>query len=458
MSVRPQQYRLDPTLEESTAAAGECSGSPVSAGALAPSALAMRTPALTPALLLGPPGTAAAAAATCGGASCAGGAVRRENCKAPTRPNSAPCSATRSAAIPSAAMPHDPFAPPPTNHEVGLPCDDGGGVAVHRAPPKLATAPSERSSTRAKVAHALAHARDDKHRLRVLHTVLNAGPREWWALPLALASQSSGHAWEDDTVVGYACLLHGAAAATKSLEARQTMVRALRPHPMLTALVALLASDAPAMLEAARRCSGAETRQISRIALSSAAADDSTAAGQLELNMALWFSVLRDVELQHVVASAVGGISVPGHGVRLQPQHVPQRGALTAALMGPHTTSKPSGTSKRTGAHPVMRPAPVRPARSPQHPSHQLQPHTVSIGSALGSAVGSHAPSASPQRIDVGRGSLNTRTHSVILGGGLGGGADHAKFTADARDAQSAGRAPYRGCEADKRHHLHEVW
>ena len=176
---------------------------------------------------------------------------------------------------------------------------------VHRRAPKLSEPPPH-ASTRSMVAQALATARDDIQKLQVLRTVLLGGHRQWWALPMVLDSRCSARIWEDDTAVRFAYLIFEAAATASSLESRHAMVGALRPHPMLTALVAMIASDAPAMLEAGRRCSASELRQLSRIALSSVARDEGRPAGELDLNMSLWFSVCRDLELEKAVG-ATGG-------------------------------------------------------------------------------------------------------------------------------------------------------
>ena len=123
---------------------------------------------------------------------------------------------------------------------------------MHRRAPKLSEPPPH-ASTRSMVAQALATARDDIQKLQVLRTVLLGGHRQWWALPMVLDSRCSARIWEDDTAVRFAYLIFEAAATASSLESRHAMVGALRPHPMLTALVAMIASDAPAMLEAGRR-------------------------------------------------------------------------------------------------------------------------------------------------------------------------------------------------------------
>ena len=47
---------------------------------------------------------------------------------------------------------------------------------------------------------------------------------------------------------------NGAAASATTIESRHAMVGALRPHPIMTALVALSANDSPAMVEAVRLC------------------------------------------------------------------------------------------------------------------------------------------------------------------------------------------------------------
>ena len=138
----------------------------------------------------------------------------------------------------------------------------------------------------------------------MLRTVLAAGHREWWALPMILDSRCSGRSWEDDTLVRFAFLIYNAAATAHTLESRHLLVSALRPHPMLTALVAMMANDAPAMLEAARRCSASETRQLTRIVLSSVARDEGRPAGELDLNMSLWFAVQRDLSLEKSISAA----------------------------------------------------------------------------------------------------------------------------------------------------------
>ena len=82
------------------------------------------------------------------------------------------------------------------------------------------------------------------------------------------------------------------------------MVSALRPHPMLTALLTMLAADRPAMVEAARRCSAMEIRQLSRIALSSVARDETRPAAAIDINMGEWFSVLRQLRMQPDIVGA----------------------------------------------------------------------------------------------------------------------------------------------------------
>lgn len=146
---------------------------------------------------------------------------------------------------------------------------------------------------RSHLMQACAQAHDDHTRLRVLRAVLAAGVGEWWSLPCLLASRCSARLWEDDTLVRFAFELERARSATSSVEATTVMEQALRPQPVLAAVVALIAADSNDALAAARRCTGAERRQISRIMLSSVSNDEGRPAAELPLNLGLWFAVLR---------------------------------------------------------------------------------------------------------------------------------------------------------------------
>ena len=254
-----------------------------------------------------------------------------------------------------------PLAPPP--------------AAAHREAPSLyKEAPpyiwkqEVGGTTRARVVKALSVANTDSHRLAVLASVLAAGPREWWALPLVLGSRCSGRTWEDDSLVRFAAKLHGAVVGAPTVDSRQMMVHALRPHPMLNALVAMMASDEPAMREAARRCSPAEIRQVTRIAYSSATYEEGRPAALLKLNLALWFAAIRDMHTQGGKAHAGDAQSKP-QGKRVA--------FLDAARKPPVPKRSPTAPSMPPGAPapPAMRSAPRRPNEpTSHHPSRNLRP------------------------------------------------------------------------------------
>lgn len=110
----------------------------------------------------------------------------------------------------------------------------------------------------------------------------------------------------------FAVELHAAAVRASHAEGRRALVDALRPHPVLTGLMAMISSDVGGMQGAARRCTPAERQQLSRVALQSVARDDDRPAACLDLNLALWLHSLHDVELEgRVRASRDGAFSVP---------------------------------------------------------------------------------------------------------------------------------------------------
>lgn len=215
------------------------------------------------------------------------------------------------------------------------------GAPDHRAAPTL-PGPPHKTSTRAKVLQDLAVAREDHHRLQVLKSVLQAGPREWWALPLVLASGCTGRVWEDDTIVRFAAHLHVAASSAPTAESRQTMLHALRPHPMLASLVALMESDAPSVHVAARRCSAAEKKQVTRLVFNSAAGgglapgEELRPSGQVDLNFAMWFAVMRQIDIEGAVsASKDAAMSGVGRSVRASPREAPRRPAVSRPRTAP---------------------------------------------------------------------------------------------------------------------------
>ena len=283
------------------------------------------------------------------------------------------------------------FGPPPNTpsaDQLTISIPSGGayaGMPQHRQAPFLHGVMEEEtgSTTRAKVVRALSTAHGDLHRLTVLVSVLEAGPREWWAIPLVLGSRAPGRQWEDDTLVRYAANLHTAATMEGiTSEHKSMLVASLRPHAMLTALVGMMAEDGPAIAAAAKRCSGAEIRQLSRIAFSSVGADKNKPAGVLHLNMALWFTVLREVQPQfggalimadgELMGGEGGELRVPAQ--KVQPSFHP---TSTQALKA---TRKGVPPSIPYPAPPHVRTAPLRSTEpSSHHPPPTIMPTPASI-------------------------------------------------------------------------------
>jgi hypothetical protein len=226
---------------------------------------------------------------------------------------------------------------------------DGAAQISHRTAPRLLEQVPEKSSTRAKVAHALAVAREDRHRLQVLQSVLTAGPREWWALPLILASHCTGRTWEDDTLVKFAVHLHTALAKASTAEARVRITNAVRPHPMMASLVGMLANDERAIYSAACRCSLREKRQVTRVAFESAATvDKDHPLGQMNMNLAMWFGALRQIEIDGA-ASASGDSEIAPRAASMRfvrsARAAPRRPSPPRATNGP--TRRPTSARAR---------------------------------------------------------------------------------------------------------------
>jgi hypothetical protein len=133
-------------------------------------------------------------------------------------------------------------------------------------------------------------------------------------------------------------------------EGRQSLGHALQSHPLLTGLIAMIAADSAGMLGAARRCSALERRQLSRIALSSVARDQGSPAAFLDLNLALWLAVLRDVELEAQVKSAGDAAFAvqPSSGMRLRGDLYAE--AKQSLKQRPHSARAPS-SGAHYGAH-----------------------------------------------------------------------------------------------------------
>ena len=174
---------------------------------------------------------------------------------------------------------------------------------------------------RSRLCQALASAHDDKQRLAVLQMAVEEGPSQWWAIPVALASSCSARKWEDETLVCAAVVLHRVWRSYTHMPAdsgnahaqRSMLLSALRPHPGLTALVALMAGEHRAMVEAASKCSASEVRQVTRITLASIAQDEGKAAGRLELNLASWFCACRDLKRSRAGSMRVEPNARPQH-------------------------------------------------------------------------------------------------------------------------------------------------
>jgi hypothetical protein len=323
---------------------------------------------------------------------------------------------------------------PPSHRDVGIALDartlEGDREGDPQSPPGRSP---DKSSTRATVLHALARAPEDRQRLPILRMVLREGARMWWALPLVLASKCSARKWEDNNLVQFAIEIHSAALGATSMQDCRKMLHALRPHPMLTALVAMIAGDQPAMHAAARHCSPNEICQLSRIVLSSVARDAGAAAAALSLNLALWFVVLREVELE-----AAGGASADGT-LQIRPARSlkPPLSEGGRGQCGPSPTAN-SHSHRRPPEPPTY--ASAHPARSrgashvPVPPSHPAQPHSRRY-SARGGRAGRRLASShlchtigggeeggrtklaesppSPRRIMTSRSSHDPRTHSA---------------------------------------------
>jgi hypothetical protein len=143
---------------------------------------------------------------------------------------------------------------------------------------------------------------------------------------------------------------HRAAVGASTEEGRQSLGHALQSHPLLTGLIAMIAADSTGMLGAARRCSALERRQLSRIALSSVARDQGSPAAFLDLNLALWLAVLRDVELEAQVKSAGDAAFAvqPSSGMRLRGDLYAE--AKQSLKQRPHSARAPS-SGAHYGAH-----------------------------------------------------------------------------------------------------------
>jgi hypothetical protein len=318
----------------------------------------------------------------------------------------------------------------------------GGAQPSHRAAPSLHAeierALDNKGSLRSRIVQALSRAVDDLQRLPVLRLILQGGPRDWWALPLVLDSRCSAREWEDATLVRYAAEMHRAAVGASTEEGRQALGHALQSHPLLTGLVAMIAADSAGMLGAARRCSALERRQLSRIALSSVARDQGSPAAFLDLNLALWLAVLRDVELEAQVKSARDAAFAvqPSSGMRLRGDLYAE--AKPSLKQRPHSARAPSsGVHYGAYAHGTRAGTDVRQNRLNGHVAHDdvrldghedvaaavaaekaaAVPRTSQFISGGGSSpfalssLQSHS-AAAPRRIRMAQMSLNQVTHS----------------------------------------------
>jgi hypothetical protein len=231
-------------------------------------------------------------------------------------------------------------------------------------------------------------------RLEVLKMILAAGCDQWWAMPIVLESSCTrARRWEDDSLVQYAQALYESTEAFSDEEPpSRSFVSALRSHPSLFALVALIANERDSLLEAAVLCTGEERRQLSRIAFASAAKQDCDMAACLDLNMGLWFAVLKQIE------NARSGADARKHRVRprVADQGISSKAISASARQGrlrwfssAHTHAlahAPAATSPHGPSEEATRA--VREQESPPAPS-RAPPRTapITLGSSYGGAV-----------------------------------------------------------------------